>query len=62
MASRPQAVKKTWEYIKANNMQSCPSGDKRIIISDPLFKEAFGEDKIHMLQLGKLMNPPSNHE
>ncbi|GMI33926.1 hypothetical protein TrCOL_g5255 [Triparma columacea] len=55
-ASRPQAVKKTWEYIKFHNLQSCPSGDKRIIVSDGLFKEAFGEDRFHMMQLGRLMN------
>ncbi|GMI14027.1 hypothetical protein TrLO_g2106 [Triparma laevis f. longispina] len=56
-SSRPQAVKKVWEYIKSHNLQSCPTGDKRYIISDPKMLSTFGESRIHMLQLGRLMKP-----
>ncbi|GMH94734.1 hypothetical protein TrVE_jg11058 [Triparma verrucosa] len=56
-SSRPQAVKKVWAYIKENNLQSCPTGDKRYIMSDYKFQQTFGESRIHMMQLGKLMKP-----
>lgn len=44
--SRPQTVKRIWEYIKANNLQD-PS-DKRYILCDDKMKTVFHTDKLHM--------------
>ncbi|KAI3980352.1 hypothetical protein MKX01_003891 [Papaver californicum] len=55
-ASRTDAVKKIWVYIKANNLQN-PS-DKRQIICDEKLKSIFdGKDKVGMLEIAKLLSP-----
>lgn len=44
--SRPQAVKKIWEYIKANNLQD--ESDKRYILCDGPLRAVFHTDRLHM--------------
>lgn len=52
--SRPQATKKLWAYIKANELQE-PS-DKRIIRCDDALKAVFKVDSIGMFKMTKAMN------
>lgn len=52
--SRPQTVKKIWEYIKERDLQD-PS-DKRQIICDDALKTVFKTDKVHMFTMNKLLN------
>jgi len=52
--SRPQTVKKVWEYIKANDLQD-PS-DKRQIICDDTMRRVFKSDKVHMFTMNKILN------
>lgn len=52
--SRPQATKKLWAYIKANDLQE-PS-DKRIIRCDDALKAVFKVDSIGMFKMTKAMN------
>jgi len=52
--SRPQTVKKIWEYIRANNLQD-PS-DKRQIICDDQMRSVFKSDKVHMFTMNKIIN------
>ncbi|KAG9050918.1 hypothetical protein FS837_001092 [Tulasnella sp. UAMH 9824] len=51
--SRPQAVKKLWEHIKANELQN--PDDKREILCDPPMKAVFHADKINMFKMNKLL-------
>lgn len=51
--SRPQVVKKIWEYIKANDLQD-PS-DKRQILCDEKLQSVFKTDKVHMFTMNKLL-------
>jgi upstream activation factor subunit UAF30 len=51
--SRPQTVKKIWEYIKANDLQD-PS-DKRNIICDDRLRAVFKQDKVHMFTMNKIL-------
>lgn len=51
--SRPQVVKKIWEYIKANELQD-PS-DKRQILCDEKLQSVFKTDKVHMFTMNKLL-------
>jgi upstream activation factor subunit UAF30 len=44
--SRPQTVKRIWEYIKGNSLQD-PS-DGRFILCDGPMKAVFNTDKLHM--------------
>lgn len=54
--SRPQVMKKVWEYIKAHNLQD--SQDKRKIKPDAALKKLFGsDDPVDMFQLAKLLGP-----
>jgi SWIB/MDM2 domain len=52
--SRPQSVKKLWEYIRANDLQD-PS-DKRQIRCDDAMRTVFKQDKVHMFQMTKILN------
>ena len=45
--SRPQTVKRIWEYIKGKDLQD-PS-DKRFILCDDTMKAVFNTDKLHMI-------------
>lgn len=44
--SRPQTVKRIWEYVKERDLQD-PS-DKRFIICDEPLRTVFHTDKVHM--------------
>ena len=52
--SRPQSVKKLWEYIRANELQD-PS-DRRQIRCDDAMRAVFKQDKVHMFQMTKILN------
>jgi len=62
--SRPQVVKKIWEYIKERDLQD-PS-DKRQILCDERMQLVFKTDKVHMFTmnkiLGKQLYPIENEE
>ncbi len=47
--SRPEAVKKLWEYIKAHNLQD--PQDKRTIVADDKLRAVLGQDRIGMFAL-----------
>ncbi|EPY51368.1 RNA polymerase I upstream activation factor complex subunit Spp27 [Schizosaccharomyces cryophilus OY26] len=51
--SRPQTVKKLWEYIKANNLQD--PNDKRTILCDDKMKHVFAVDSLHMFTMNKYL-------
>ena len=53
LTSRPQAVKKIWEYIKANNLQD--PKDKRTIIADAKLRPILGQDSVNMFALAGLI-------
>lgn len=44
--SRPQTVKRIWDYVKGNGLQD--SSDKRFILCDDKLKSVFHVDKLHM--------------
>ncbi|XP_075643675.1 uncharacterized protein LOC142614920 [Castanea sativa] len=53
-ASRPDAVKQIWSYIKLHNLQN--PADKREIYCDEKLKALFdGKDKVGFLEIGKLL-------
>lgn len=61
MCSRPQVVKKIWDYIKANELQN--PEDKRQIICDDAMKKVFNQNSVHMFTmnvrvLSLLSSPP----
>ncbi|KAK2068991.1 hypothetical protein P8C59_003601 [Phyllachora maydis] len=49
--SRPQVVKKIWEYIKANDLQD--PNDKREIICDDKMQAVFKTTKVNMFKMNK---------
>ncbi|GAA5809535.1 hypothetical protein MFLAVUS_002945 [Mucor flavus] len=52
LCSRPQTVKKMWEYIRLHNLQL--ETDKRVIICDDKFKELCdGEERITAFSMNK---------
>jgi upstream activation factor subunit UAF30 len=52
--SRPQTVKKIWEYVKQRDLQD-PS-DKRQIRCDDAMRAVFKQDRVHMFTMNKLLN------
>ena len=52
--SRPQTVKKIWEYVKSNDLQD-PS-DKRQIVCDDAMRAVFKTDRVHMFTMNKILN------
>jgi upstream activation factor subunit UAF30 len=52
--SRPQTVKKIWEYVKARDLQD-PS-DKRQIRCDDAMRAVFKSDRVHMFTMNKILN------
>ncbi len=52
--SRPQTVKKLWDYIKAHSLQD-PS-DKRQIRCDSALRAVFKQDRVHMFTMNKILN------
>jgi DNA topoisomerase-3 len=53
--ARPAAVKKLWEYIKAQNLQD--PQDKRTIVADDKLRAIFGKDRAGMFELAGLLGP-----
>lgn len=51
--SRPQTVKKIWDYIKANNLQF--PNDRRQIRCDEAMRAVFNQDKVSMFSLNKTL-------
>ena len=51
--ARPEAVKKLWEYIKANNLQD--PKDKRTIVADDKLRAVFGKDSAGMFELAGIL-------
>jgi chromatin remodeling complex protein RSC6 len=50
--TRGEVVKKTWDYIKKNNLQN--PANKREIIADAKLKPVFdGKDKVTMFEMNK---------
>ncbi|GFP79377.1 upstream activation factor subunit uaf30 [Phtheirospermum japonicum] len=56
-ASRTDAVKKVWEYIKSNNLQN-PANKKEIYCDDKLKAIFDGNDKVNFQGVAKLL---ANH-
>lgn len=54
-ASRTEAVKKIWQYIKLHNLQN--PANKREIRCDETLKTILGKDKVGMLEISKLLSP-----
>ncbi|KAJ5670787.1 uncharacterized protein N7477_006150 [Penicillium maclennaniae] len=52
--SRPQTVKKVWEYIRENQLQD-PS-DRRQIRCDDAMRAVFKQDRVHMFTMTKILN------
>ncbi|KAJ5887611.1 hypothetical protein N7495_007652, partial [Penicillium taxi] len=52
--SRPQTVKKVWEYIRENELQD-PSDRRQIRCDDPM-RAVFKQDRIHMFTMTKILN------
>lgn len=53
--SRPEVVKKTWEYIKKHNLQD--PKNKRLINPDSLLSKVFGsEEPLDMMKLAGVLN------
>lgn len=52
--SRPQTVKRIWEYVKERELQD-PS-DKRQIRCDDAMRAVFKQDRVHMFTMNKILN------
>ncbi|THW91506.1 SWIB-domain-containing protein [Aureobasidium pullulans] len=52
--SRPQTVKKIWEYVKSNELQD--PADKRQIVCDDAMRAVFKVDRVHMFTMNKILN------
>ncbi|KAI2737582.1 hypothetical protein DTO012A1_7593 [Penicillium roqueforti] len=52
--SRPQTVKKVWQYIRENELQD-PS-DRRQILCDNAMRAVFKQDRVHMFTMTKILN------
>jgi upstream activation factor subunit UAF30 len=52
--SRPEAVKRLWDYFKKNNLQN--PKNRREILADERLKPLFGKDKISMFEVGGIVN------
>ncbi|KAH7417575.1 hypothetical protein BKA64DRAFT_303617 [Cadophora sp. MPI-SDFR-AT-0126] len=52
--SRPQVVKKIWEYIKERDLQD--PADKRQIRCDDRLQSVFKQEKVHMFTMNKLLS------
>lgn len=51
--TRPQVVKKLWDYIKANGLQD--AANKRNINADAKLKPVFGKDQVTMFELAGIV-------
>lgn len=54
--TRPEATKKIWEHIKANNLQN--PANKREILCDEKLKAILGQkENVDMFEIAKLISP-----
>ncbi|KAK6232685.1 hypothetical protein SCA6_002758 [Theobroma cacao] len=53
-ASRTEAVKQIWTYIKSHNLQN-PSNKREIFCDEKLKAIFYGKEKIGFLEIGKLL-------
>ena len=53
LISRPQAMKKIWDYIKTHNLQD--PKDKRTIVADAKLRPVLGADSVNMFALAGLI-------
>ena len=53
LLSRPQAMKKIWDYIKTHNLQD--PKDKRTIVADAKLRPVLGADSVNMFALAGLI-------
>lgn len=51
--SRPEVVKKIWDYIKEHNLQD--PADKRSVIADTKLRPVFGKDKVTMFEIAGIV-------
>jgi len=51
--SRPQTVKKIWQYVKGLNLQD--PDDRRQIVCDEAMRAVFKSDRVHMFTMNKLL-------
>ncbi|WP_313070797.1 DNA topoisomerase III [Melaminivora sp.] len=51
--ARTEAMKKTWDYIKAHNLQD--PQDKRTIVADDRLRAVFGKDRAGMFELAGIL-------
>ncbi len=51
--SRPEVVKKLWDYIKAHGLQD--AGDKRKINADDKLRPVFGKDQVTMFEIAGIV-------
>lgn len=51
--SRPEVVKKLWDYIKANGLQD--PADKRRVNADAKLRPVFGKDAVTMFEIAGLV-------
>ncbi|PNS17705.1 Upstream activation factor subunit spp27 [Sphaceloma murrayae] len=51
--SRPQTVKKIWEYVRARDLQD--PADKRQIRCDEPLRKVFKSDRVHMFTMNKIL-------
>ena len=51
--SRPQTVKKIWEYVKERDLQD--PNDKRQIRCDDAMRAVFKQDRVHMFTMNKIL-------
>ena len=51
--SRPQTVKKIWEYVKERDLQD--PNDKRQIRCDDAMRAVFKQERVHMFTMNKLL-------
>ena len=52
---RTEVVKKVWDHIRAHSLQD--PADKRTILADDKLKAVFGQDKVTMFEMNKLLSP-----
>ena len=51
--SRPQALKKVWEYIRAQNLQD--PQDRRTIVADARLRQVLGRERVGMFEITALL-------
>lgn len=52
--SRPQTVKRLWQYIREHNLQD--PNDRRQIRCDDAMRAVFKQDRVHMFTMTKILN------